>query len=66
LAEAGVEAEELLVVEMDLPEANNNHIVNVPGAYEIDRLEDRRPEMYELIREPRHSSEQAQVAGQKD
>jgi len=53
LAEAGVEAEELLVVEMDLPEANNNHVVNVPGAYEIDRLEDRRPEMYELIAEPR-------------
>jgi len=41
------------VVEMDLPEANNNHVVNVPGAYEIDRLEDRRPEMYELIAEPR-------------
>jgi predicted amidohydrolase len=66
LAEAGIEAEELLVVEMDLPEANNNRIVNVPGAYEMDRLEDRRPEMYELIAAPRHSSEQAQVAGQKD
>jgi predicted amidohydrolase len=66
LAEAGIEAEELLVVEMDLPEANNNRIVNVPGSYEIDRLADRRPQMYELIVETRHSSEHAQVAGQKD
>jgi 5-aminopentanamidase len=65
LAEAGTEAEELLVVEMDLQEANNNHIVNVPGAYEIDRLADRRPEMYEAISE-RSSVEQARVAGHDD
>jgi predicted amidohydrolase len=65
-AEAGAEAEELLVVEMDLQEANNNHIVNVPGAYEIDRLADRRPEMYELISESLQASEQAQVASHKD
>jgi predicted amidohydrolase len=66
LAEANGEAEELLVLEMDLQEANNNHIVNVPGAYEIDRLADRRPEMYELISEPGLSLEQAQVAGLND
>jgi len=66
LAEAGTDAEELLTVSMDLQEANNNHIVNVPGAYEFDRLADRRPEMYELINEPGHSSEQAQVAGHND
>jgi predicted amidohydrolase len=65
LAEAAA-AEELVVVEMDLQEANNNRIVNVPGAYEIDRLEDRRPEMYELISAGHQLSEQAQVAGQKD
>jgi predicted amidohydrolase len=51
LAEAGAEAEELLIVEMDLQEANHNHIVNVPGAYEIDRLADRRPELYGLVSE---------------
>ena len=43
LAEAGAEAEELLVVQVELQEANNNHIVNVPGAYELDRVKDRRP-----------------------
>ena len=66
LTEAGAEAEELLMVEMDLPEANNNRIVNVPGAYEIDRLADRRPEMYRLISESRHPLEQAQVVAHKD
>jgi predicted amidohydrolase len=67
LAEAGNEAEELLVVEMDLQEANHNHVVNVPGAYEIDRLADRRPEMYEVISEPRQSSaKEARVAGLND
>ena len=49
LAEASPEAEELLVVGLELPEANNNHIINVPGAYEVDRLADRRPEMYGSI-----------------
>src|SRR6185295_15236053 len=62
LAEAGGETEELLIVEMDLREANNNHIVNVPGAYEIDRLADRRPEMYELVSQLGHSSEAKAVA----
>lgn len=49
LAEAGADTEELLAVSVDLPEANNNHIVNVPGAYEVDRLADRRPELYGAI-----------------
>jgi predicted amidohydrolase len=51
LAEASADAEELLVVEIELPEANNNHIVNVAGAYELDRLADRRPELYGSISE---------------
>ena len=49
IAEAGREGEEMLVVEVDLPEANNNRIVNVAGSYEIDRLADRRPEFYGSI-----------------
>ena len=49
IAEAGREGEELLVVEVDLPEANNNRIVNVAGSYEIDRLADRRPEFYRIV-----------------
>jgi hypothetical protein len=38
-------SEELLVVEMDLPEANNNRIVQRTWGLRNDRLEDRRPEM---------------------
>ena len=64
VAEAGPDGEELLVVPVELAEANRNHIVNVPGSYEIDRLADRRPEMYEAISWPLDSS--ARVAGQND
>lgn len=49
LAEAGPNAEELLVVPVELQEANNNHIVNVAGEYEWDRLKDRRPDLYASI-----------------
>lgn len=52
LAEASADAEELLVVPVPLAEANNNHIVNVAGAYELDRVKDRRPEFYSSIGEP--------------
>jgi predicted amidohydrolase len=52
LAEADGEAEQLLVTEIDFEQANKNKIVNVSGAYEIDRLADRRPEFYELISAP--------------
>jgi predicted amidohydrolase len=48
LIEAG-ETEELLFAEVDMAAADDNHIVNVAGAYEIDRLADRRPEFYDLI-----------------
>lgn len=49
LAEASPDAEELLVVPVELQEANNNRIVNVAGAYEVDRMKDRRPEFYDVI-----------------
>src|SRR5215471_10754017 len=52
LAEAGVEEEELLVAAIDFQQANQNRIVNVAGAYELDRLGDRRPDMYAAIAEP--------------
>ena len=60
LAEASADAEDLLVVTVELAEANHNRIVNVAGAYEVDRLKDRRPEFYDSISEP--ASELAQVA----
>lgn len=49
LVEASADAEELLVVPVELQEANNNHIVNIAGEYELDRLADRRPELYGVI-----------------
>ncbi len=52
IAEAAREGEEMLVVEVDLQEANDNRIVNVAGSYEIDRLADRRPEFYGEISSP--------------
>jgi len=67
LAEAGAEDEELLVVAVDFQQANRNRIVNVAGAYEVDRLKDRRPGHYDLISEPTVASERARVAaGQND
>jgi predicted amidohydrolase len=51
LAEAGPDAEELLVASVELGEANHNRIVNVAGAYEVDRIKDRRPEFYDVISE---------------
>jgi 5-aminopentanamidase len=49
LVEANREDEEVLLVDVDLQQANNNRIVNVAGSYEIDRLADRRPEFYNPI-----------------
>jgi predicted amidohydrolase len=46
LAEAGGDAEEIIYARADLSRADDNHIVNVAGSYEIDRLKDRRPDLY--------------------
>ncbi|HVF90188.1 MAG TPA: carbon-nitrogen hydrolase family protein [Blastocatellia bacterium] len=48
IAAAG-DGEEMFFAEVDLAGANRNKIVNVAGSYEIDRLEDRRPEFYEPV-----------------
>lgn len=45
LAEAG-DGETLLYAEVDPDKARRKRIVNLPGAYELDRLNDRRPELY--------------------
>jgi predicted amidohydrolase len=49
IAEASREGEEILFAEVDLQEANRNRVINVAGAYEFDRLADRRPEFYGAI-----------------
>jgi len=61
LAEGGAD-EELLIAAIEFQEANNNHIVNVPGAYEFDRARDRRPGHYQLISEPLSVPAQAKTA----
>jgi predicted amidohydrolase len=45
LVRAG-EDEEVLLGEVDPEHARRKRIVHIPGAYEIDRVGDRRPEMY--------------------
>jgi len=49
LVEAGKNAEEICLADLDLSAANNNRIVNVAGSYELDRMADRRPEFYSLL-----------------
>jgi hypothetical protein len=59
LGEASRESEEMLIIEVDLQEANKNKIVNVAGSYEIDRLADRRPEFYRIVTEEASRSQVA-------
>jgi predicted amidohydrolase len=67
VAEAGMEDEELLIAPIAFKQANHNRIVNVPGAYEVDRAKDRRPGHYSLISEPLTIAEHARTAtGQHD
>jgi predicted amidohydrolase len=57
LAEAGGDGEEIIHARLDLSRADDNHIVNVAGAYEIDRLKDRRPDLYAPIGSPIRETE---------
>jgi predicted amidohydrolase len=52
LAEAGGTGEEILYADIDPAKARRKHLIRVPGKHEIDRLADRRPEMYGLLTEP--------------
>jgi len=47
----GIE-EEILYAEIDPAKARRKHVIRVPGKHEIDRLADRRPEMYGVLVEP--------------
>jgi predicted amidohydrolase len=46
LAHADHDREEILYAEIDPVEARRKRIVNVPGEYEVDRVNDRRPDLY--------------------
>jgi predicted amidohydrolase len=54
LAEARGTDEAILYAEIDPHKARRKHLVRVPGKHEIDRMADRRPEMYGLLTEPHH------------
>jgi predicted amidohydrolase len=41
--------ETILFAEIDPERARRKRVVNIPGKYEVDRVADRRPEMYELL-----------------
>lgn len=52
LAEALHENEAILYAQVDVDKARNKHLVRVPKLHEIDRIKDRRPEMYSRLVEP--------------
>lgn len=52
LAEAMSSGEEVLYADIDPERARRKHILRVKDKHEIDRLADRRPEMYGLLTEP--------------
>jgi predicted amidohydrolase len=55
LAEALHDREEILYAEIDVEKARRKKIIRVPGLHEIDRLRDRRPEMYGPIVNPKQA-----------
>ena len=52
LASASQEEQTILFAEIDPDVARDKQIVRIPGKYEINRLKDRRPEMYGPITKP--------------
>lgn len=52
LAEAGEDRAEILVAEIDPTVARNKRVIKIPGEHEVDRVGDRRPEMYGPLTSP--------------
>jgi predicted amidohydrolase len=46
------DAEEILYAVIDPEAARQKRVVKIPGEYEVDRIADRRPDMYRLLCEP--------------
>jgi len=59
VVEASRERAEIVYATLDMQWSNQNKIVNVAGAYELDRLADRRPEFYGVITQPASKSQGA-------
>ena len=56
LAEAPGEGEEIILAEIDPQRARRKRVVKIPGEHEVDRVGDRRPEMYGPLCEHRPRS----------
>jgi 5-aminopentanamidase len=52
MTEARGTGEEILYADIDVAKSRRKHIIRVPNKHEIDRLADRRPEMYGALVEP--------------
>jgi predicted amidohydrolase len=65
LAQAAADRHEILYAEIDPAKARNKHVIRVPGKHEIDRLADRRPEMYEILTRPHHQQRPGRDQGAK-
>lgn len=52
LAQADHREEEILYAEIDPAKARMKRVIRIPGKHSIDRLADRRPEMYSRLTEP--------------
>ena len=53
LAEAGRDKEEIIYAEVSLSEARRKRVVIKPGEFEIDPINDRRPELYGELTKPK-------------
>jgi predicted amidohydrolase len=51
---ASRDTEEVFYADVDLERARRKHVIRVPDKHEIDRLADRRPEMYAPLIAPNH------------
>lgn len=65
VAEASEDQEETIFADVDIHESNNNRIINVKGAYELDRLADRRPEFYAAVARSEDRRQESGVRSQK-
>jgi predicted amidohydrolase len=63
LARASASDEEILYADIDPARARNKRIVRVPSKHVIDRMADRRPEMYGPLVEPHALSRPRDDAG---
>jgi predicted amidohydrolase len=53
LATGAADVEDVIYAEVDPERARNKQVVKIPGKYEVNRVADRRPEMYGPLCQPR-------------